>query len=451
MCGAGGGRRASQDRRTGRGPTTPVPTPMPGASTTAAHLDQLWDRYSRGPGLLLKVVECSMVPPWMWLHHGSSLPADARLLDEERCLRSEISRTTDPPPVSLLRWDLPDALFRGGRWLTDRHVGDVCGCQGHQISSTSIGLLLGPNVRVAGAFAHDVGTTQLRLRPSCSRRNTSRTQAAQYARRYARLRLDGLNGTSKYHNMIFHNMCMQRSVAQVAAHVRAFAQLQSQEGADNLGPRCLGPAALYNQVHASYGPASIAAIFYVNDTLTPTRHPDATRQEIHRLVEAAKCAAARACALAQRTALLIAELGAEVGRVPPPVVQYRFTDECTSSHSYLKRSSRSPPLRRPARWILTAPPPQVAYKQRHVCTHKRLPNVCLFVWSPSLEVWTPRATPPSTSSCRTPTLASALTRPPNPSLNPHPHPNPATATHPSPSLKPTGEGHMRPSHRRRAP
>jgi len=33
--------------------------------------------------------------------------------------------------------------------------------------------------------------------------------------------------------------------------------------------------------------------------------------------------------------------------------------ECFSSHSYLKRSSRPPPLRRPAQWILTDPPPQV--------------------------------------------------------------------------------------------
>jgi len=344
---------------------------------TQQALDDMWHWYAKGPGLMLKVVECSLVPPWMWLHSNSSIPADARLLDEQRCLLNEMGWTSEQPPGSLLRWDLPDALFRGGRWTMaarreyfafgQQKSFDACGCGGHQISSTAIGLLLHPSVieRVSGAFAQDAAAMNLNLRPKCAADSSSASSLEAQALTYAALRRH-LIETSKFPMRASTRLrCKHASAASAAAHARAYARQEGRQVRGKVGlenpshsaHRCHGIGSFYNQMHTSFGPSDIAAVFYINDTLTPTLLPKGTAQEINQLVEAAKCAAARAHGLALRAAQMIPQLCADVRRPSPQVVQYRFTDECFASHSYLNRSSQPPPERRPSNWIIAAPPP----------------------------------------------------------------------------------------------
>lgn len=342
------------------------------STDVAQALDELWGGYTT-KGIMLKIVECTLVPPWMWLHQGG-LTKGTRLLDEERCLRHEMSWTRQPPPSSLLRWDLPDAMFRGGRWLTlskletqrsPELAGDVCGCHGHQISSSAIGLLLAPTVleRVVGAFAHDAATVDLDERAYCHKYNASVGGVS--AMHYAQLRTDIVSG--KYRGMLRKNpvrssrelTCKMSSVQHMALRARAYARLRGKTSTRNKNaPQCLGLNSFYNQAHTSFGPSDITAVFYVNDTLTPTLLRGATMAETDRLVAAAKCAAARSYALAQRAAHMVMQIGAK-HRVPP-VVQYQFTSECFAAHSYLNRSSAGAPKSRPASWVLTPPPTDVA-------------------------------------------------------------------------------------------
>lgn len=347
---------------------------------TQQALDDMWHWYAKGPGLMLKVVECSLVPPWMWLHSNSSIPADARLLDEQRCLLNEMGWTSEQPPGSLLRWDLPDALFRGGRWTMaarreyfafgQQKSFDACGCGGHQISSTAIGLLLHPSVieRVSGAFAQDAAAMNLKSRPKCAT-DSSASSLEAHALSYAALRRHAVETSKTPMRTSPRLRCKHASAASAAAHARAYARQEGrmegrqvhgkvgQETSHSSKHRCHGTGSFYNQMHTSFGPSDIAAVFYVNDTLTPTLLPKGTAHEIHQLVEAAKCAASRAHGLALRAAQMIPQLCADVRRPPPQVVQYRFTDECFASHSYLNRSSQPSTERRPSNWIIAAPPP----------------------------------------------------------------------------------------------
>ena len=333
---------------------------------SARALDSMWHRYVTMSGLMLRIMECTLVPPWLWLNTSFGM----RLVNEEKCLNHELRASSAPPPASFLRWDLPDAVFRGGRWLTPSQrerndqpgrAGDVCGCWGHQISSTSIGMILKTAAyeRVQGAFPHDASTTLLAERQPCSALNLSASQMS--AAQYARVRKELLKNP---HPMAGHAgspavRCKQKSLEMMAHRHRAYARLRGVENEPNRNqPQCLGLNAFYNQVHSSYhGPADIAAIFYVNDTHTPSTLPEATDAERDELVAEAKCAAARAYGLALKAAKMAAPLR-HSGRAPA-VLQYRFTPECFASHVYLNRSSQPPPRHRPSDWFLAEPPADV--------------------------------------------------------------------------------------------
>jgi len=90
-------------------------------------LDELWGAYTEGlsagseakGGVLVRVLEWSLVPPWMWIDARERGGAPERLLDDDRAIHIELrDMSAFEPPASLLRWDLPNAIFRGGRLLS---------------------------------------------------------------------------------------------------------------------------------------------------------------------------------------------------------------------------------------------------------------------------------------------------------------------------------------------
>lgn len=101
-------------------------------------------------------------------------------------------------------------------------------------------------------------------------------------------------------------------------------------------PECSLWGSLYNQMHVSWTPSLLRAIFYVNDTHTPRRYPKGTddwRTATKRLHRDALAAAERAHSLAR----LAQQLVASEYNLSLPIVSYVYSDECSRGDRMVSR------------------------------------------------------------------------------------------------------------------
>ena len=192
---------------------------VPGEAAAATHAEEIGARLRRSDGVVLRVWECSATLS------GLRTPEQFT-----RCVLDEL-RSTQLRAASLLRWDVPFALYGGGRMRQaspsvvaahPRSAGELCGCSGRR-ASTMLGWVLRragradirtshtgwARVRAAratnrqgSAFAHDAalwteaGAT---MGPPCiSGRNST-------AEEYARARLDVVERDSPMASL--HSAC----------------------------------------------------------------------------------------------------------------------------------------------------------------------------------------------------------------------------------------------------
>ena len=135
-------------------------------------------RFLGSRGVVLRLWECSLVG---CLSGGNSRAAVDPFL--QNCVRHETHYGgVQSPPASLLRWDVPAAIFAGGRCVQpagtewelypqpaanadplqrmDRDGWQPTGFVGHNATSMGVGWVLGdlPRVKREAAFAHDAWT-----------------------------------------------------------------------------------------------------------------------------------------------------------------------------------------------------------------------------------------------------------------------------------------------------
>ena len=304
---------------------------VPGEAAAATHAEEIGARLRRSDGVVLRVWECSATLS------GLRTPEQFA-----RCVLDEL-RSTQLRAASLLRWDVPFALYGGGRMRQaspsvaaahPRSAGELCGCSGRR-ASTMLGWVLRragradirtshtgwARVRAAratnrqrSAFAHDAalwteaGAT---MGPPCiSGRNST-------AEEYARARLDVVERDSPMAPL--HSACHRHTDwSAMLQDVRAYVVAAEASPLGRAAPDCgFGVRSLYNQVHIAWSLEDISAIFYVNDTVTAAHAPAEGAEERAYLLAEARAAAARSyrAALMARLASL-------------PIVQFVVRDEC---------------------------------------------------------------------------------------------------------------------------
>ena len=165
------------------------------ASSTlvAAALNELNGRWARPEGVIVRLLECSMpcmnaMQGQLNVHGLDTVRRNGVLrhqISERTCIAPEMSRKMRP--ASLLRWDLPNAIFNGGRcvdptpyeepdgrgiWHTP-HTSKISvdgfltkGFSGHNVTSTGVGWVFGDSIsetKRGGAFGHDAWTSNFKV------------------------------------------------------------------------------------------------------------------------------------------------------------------------------------------------------------------------------------------------------------------------------------------------
>ena len=277
-------------------------------------------------GVVLRLWECSLVGCFGGGNRHS--PVDDPFL--QNCVRHEVRYgAAQSPPASLLRWDVPAAIFAGGRCVEpagtewelyprpaanadplqrmDRDGWQPSGFVGHNATHMGVGWVLGdlPRVQREAAFAHDAwtasshksGTWEGASIAACQKQpNATRWQpTGPGGREYAKARYLAMHAPSPRRRRLaplqqmaaafkwgvanstlncFHwrweeALSEQRAYA---LHLQARVVKRRHKGlsqvTDELRPECSIWDSLYNQVHVSYNLSNIRAIFYVNDTNT---------------------------------------------------------------------------------------------------------------------------------------------------------------------------------------
>ena len=302
-----------------------------------------------------------------------------RHVSERECIELELSRRN--VPASLLRWDVPIAIFNGGRCVSpatherslyapevttitnDGYITE--GFVGHNVTASGIGWVLGDVSRRkrGGAFGHDAWTlhfrfsgtganvdAKLRERAALGRCGESATEESSSSAAYAKARLAARSTSSfgytpgsmrqiaasykrGFVNTSWNCFHSQKDWDGALADQRAYAMLVAQRQ-EKLPGECTIWGSLYNQVHVGWNASDIRAIFYVNDTLSATRPaPTASTTEAASLLKGAVAAAWRAYddalitqrAVFNRTGLML------------PVVRFDLSPECTDARPLAKR------------------------------------------------------------------------------------------------------------------
>jgi len=264
----------------------------------------------------------------------------------EGCIQSEISSHGLLRPASLLRSDVPAALYGGGRMrqasksevaLRPERAGELCGCTGDSVASSMVGSIFHdvPAGKRGPAFAHDawipaISRQEERKMPRCSYRTRS-------AEDYAQARLTHGGGDPNAHPHLLN--CRHSSWNMMLKDHRAYVKLGAAgpNGTNPLAkqPTCgFGSANLYNQAHLAYDVSDIKALFYVNDTHT------AERARVSGAVSADEAAelhdeAVNAATLAYVSLLRARTSVPELSRLP--IMQFRVLPECYSHKDALRR------------------------------------------------------------------------------------------------------------------
>ena len=349
-------------------------------------LNTLQQRYVRQRGILLRLLECSL--PCMsnasWSVGAIGAP----------CIVHQLGRKK--AASSVLRWDLPASIFRNGRCVKDTPLGGVVASSGigwimcdpdeRSVNPRLSEATIGPNeLREDVAFAHDAWSpsqTAVNTNPpirlsSCD--SSFATQDSLHA--YAEARFQGALarargdsprlGDGAYMNTFVrsafnchwpytkreHAFDQQRAFVRLLAERQQRALSQKWSGADTDATgafdRVFGTSAshawvggeegswggLYNQVHATYGPADVCGVFYVNSTRTshrnngqqlPTSASFGTEGKARR---AAAAEASKAHDFAQLAVRMISSLGV----TRPPVLQLLVGSDSLEPRRVLER------------------------------------------------------------------------------------------------------------------
>ncbi len=348
-----------------------VPVLVPQDSTrpeTQMAVDELRSRFLRkGDGVVIRLWECTL---GLCLGHAVKPnnvdPAANPRKFLEECSAREHARASRP--ASVLRWDLPAALFVNGRCTdpatigVDRRVDSpvqrivnhdgyvTTGFTGHNVTGAGVGMIFGPlkRRRRIAAFGHDAwtfthkksGTNRKAAMPACpSRRPSSAYADARWAARSAPTAFE--RGSPQHvaaaYKWGFANTswnCYHKDWERAFDDQRAFALRLAAAGEATLGgggrAECSIWGSLYNQVHITWNGSDVRALFYVNDTHTATT---AGARAVRRLLADARAASERAYAsalFAQRT------LAPILGRTLP-IVQYRPDSDCYDGRGVARR------------------------------------------------------------------------------------------------------------------
>ena len=326
-------------------------------------------------GVAVRLLECSMTCMSKWKGGRFWQGAEMRRrggvvryqISDKDCVSPEMSR--DLGPASLLRWDLPNAIFNGGRCVSpapyervdfpavpahfkssvtpDGYM--VNGFVGHNVTSAGVGWIFGgvPLRARGGAFGHDAwtpdytrsGTFSTVHGPStlslCQPQHESGgNRSADYAEarlaarsqtfrnfapgsaehRAATYKWGFVNGTwNCYHDASAWERAFDDQ--------RAYALLVAKRK-EELPGECSIWGSLYNQIHFSWKASDLNAIFYVNDTLTAQRAPKANVAQL--LLSTALVAAKRAYG----NALIMQRIVHNRTGAVLPIVQFPLKHEC---------------------------------------------------------------------------------------------------------------------------
>lgn len=333
------------------------------AGRAPSHALQKVHRAFATGGVIMRLWECSL-PECMQTDGFKAENGGSAIAS---CAWREARRRNQP--ASLLRWDLPAAIFNGGRCtqpsqaeqgksqtgsadpnVMDKNGFRVNGYTGHNVSASGIGwLFIADEISIksrGGAFPHDAWTTNFRKShvhagadiPECGLRAQTRSQ-------YARSRLALLNGGQQRRDSALAAAAYKWSWVNTSwncyngrtrwnetfAKQRAYASLLAERKASLVEAglqECSIWGSLYNQVHLSWNLSMVKALFYVNDTLTPSLAPDAPL-----LLTQADTVASRALRAARRIQTALNKIYG----ISIPIVQYRFSRECYDAWPSIKR------------------------------------------------------------------------------------------------------------------
>ena len=334
---------------------------------------ELNERWTRNKGVSVRLFECSLACMSRMVGtkvHGLKSSRRGGVvryeISENECIDKELARRLKP--ATLLRWDLPNAVFNAGRCVTpafyergrypdaqkmtpDGYI--VKGFIGHNVSAMGVGWVFGDVAehKRGGAFGHDAWTsnhlisrtTHLSKQAAklehagrssmhpCGEHSSSAYAAARLAARdtpFDRFPTGSAQHRAAAYKWGFANTswnCYHRATDWERAFddQRAYA-LRIAERNETLPGECSIWGSLYNQIHMSWNVSDLKAIFYINDTLTAALSgPDGAEKPLsilHHAVLASNRAYGNAI-ITQRT--MYNRTG-----VVLPVVMMRSTNEC---------------------------------------------------------------------------------------------------------------------------
>ena len=321
----------------------------------------------------------------------------------QQCIKHEVAYGggAQSPPASLLRWDLPAAIFAGGRCVRpvgsewelykepqvddklqrmDRDGWQPDGFVGHSVTQMGVGWVLGHLHRTqrSAAFPHDAwtaayqksGTSEGAGIAQCATDTSQPSDAAdggeyaqEYARDYANRRHGAMRAPPRRRGMsplqrfaaaykwgvvnsstinCFHwhweaALTKQRAYALLFQSTADAKMARRVAATEDMRPECSIWDSLYNQVHVAYNLSHIRAIFYVNDTATPHRLPKQSNTAETR--ERLHRAALEAAEAALAVARATQRLIKAEHKVTLPIVQYFFTADCFDAERLATRLS----------------------------------------------------------------------------------------------------------------
>ena len=288
-------------------------------------LHEVISRFMGPEGVVLRVWECS----------GTLAGLRTRQL-LQRCVEHELDSELFQP-ASLLRWDVPAAIYACGRmrmpFRSDHNRRfEACGCGGSRVVASMLGWVFFdvPPIRRGLALAHDAMQPELR---SCNQSERSLMSNASHAYAHARLWMDRTRTQWHHSNLEPTLSCAHKQWDDMLRNQRAYARAQSLAQQELPRTGGIGPAAsLYNQVQLKWRREDIRGVFYTNDTFTARSSGNLNGSKVARALDDALRAAERAFRAAQ---IVVTHPALEAYHLP--IVQYRVTADCVSTRPSARR------------------------------------------------------------------------------------------------------------------
>lgn len=330
-----------------------VSTSPEAASAIAAA--EMFSHFLGNSGVVLRVWECNeldgapgMTPETntqMWLKSPvPHLDRGTQLLFD--CAASELTRHSRfAGAASLLRYDVPVALWHGGRRVAaEDQAGDMPRDRyAHwRVLHTRLGFVFHsfhtvPSLARGSAVPHDawgVDRNQSDLTGLLCPANWSSAQYVAARRDYHKRGKMWPPWPFNCRYADWGEMLKAQAAFTLdqAARPSAMREIWAQREGDVRW--CGSGIRAYNQVHLRWHARSVRALFYVNDSLTPLQADNASAGAREDLIGLAQRAAFRSWQAAQLLVQKVPEL------YGVPVVQFKFTDECSNLTRVAERVQR---------------------------------------------------------------------------------------------------------------